>query len=147
MTDLNELNLWHAQQLVGYLWRNDLDRIGFRYDKDWLTTQLQFPVSLQLPLHENEYSPDAGVAHRFFANLLPENGAPTSHILKFQISGFRHVPGFETVLTKLAQSLALPAVDIELRTLDGLPAENPDDSFMVIKHYDRYQDEAGQVQR
>lgn len=81
---------------------------------------------------------------RFF---LPENGAPTSHILKFQISGFSRVPAFQTLLTKLAQSLGLPATDIELHTLDGLPAENPDDSFVVIERYDRYKDEADQVQR
>jgi len=249
MTDLDELNLWHEQQLVGYLWRNDLDRIGFRYDEDWLVTQPQFPISLQLPLRENEFSPDDGIAHRFFANLLPEgqaranivsslkisnsdfallkaiggecagafnilpfasvpappsdwkyellsrdrlqalirrrgqiysfgkndgapirsslagaqdkcpvllkdgeyylpeNGAPTSHILKFQVPGLSHVPAFETVLTRLAKSLDMPAVDIELRALDGLPADNPADSFVEIKRYDRYQDDSGRTHR
>lgn len=249
MTDLDELNLWYEQQLVGYLWRNDLDRIGFRYDNDWLANQPQFPISIQLPLTENEFSPDTGIAHRFFANLLPEgrarsnivsslhisnsdfallkaiggecagafnilpctsvpvppndwkyaplceerlqtliqrrgqifrfgetdgvpirmslagaqdkcpvlikdgqwylpeNDAPTSHILKFQISGFNHVPAFETVLTRLARSLGLPTVDIELRALAGLPADNPASSFVVIKRYDRYQDDAGRNRR
>lgn len=86
MTDLDELNLWHEQQLVGYIWRNDLDRIGFCYDKDWLTSQSPFPLSLKLPLREKEYSPDVGVAHRFFANLLPEGQARTNIVSSLNIS-------------------------------------------------------------
>jgi serine/threonine-protein kinase HipA len=249
MIDADELNLWYEQQLVGYLWRNDLDRIGFRYDNDWLTSELRFPISLQLPLIEEEFSPDEGIAHRFFSNLLPEgqartniinslkmpdsdfallkaiggecagafnilpymsvpmlqtdweytkfsderlktlinrrgqifsfrnddnvpirlslagaqdkcpvlnkdgefflpeNEAPTSHILKFQIVGFQHVPAYEVILMKLAQSLKLPVADIELQILDGLPADNPDESFVVIERYDRVSDDEGNIHR
>lgn len=78
---------------------------------------------------------------------LPENGAPTSHILKFQIAGFSHVPAFETLLTNLAHSLGLPAVEIALRALHGMPADDPDSSFLVIKRYDRYEDAAGHTRR
>ncbi len=240
MTGIDDLNLWHEDKLVGFLWKNDLDRIGFRYDNNWLTNESRFPISLQLPLGDTEFTPDEGVAHRFFSNLLPEGGArinivnslkipnsdfallraiggecagalnilpymstpvpksdwkyeklskerlttlisrngkiysfnakddspirlslagaqdkcpvlmkedeyflpeneaPTSHILKFQIADFSHIPAYETVLMKLAGSLALPVADIELRGLDGLPADNPKKSFAVIKRYDRY---------
>ncbi len=249
MSNIDELNLWYEQQLVGYLWRNDLDRIGFRYDDFWLRNESCFPISLQLPLRKAEFLPDEGVAHRFFANLLPEgqartnivnslkitdsdfallkaiggecagafnilpytseplsatewkyktlseeelqtlinrqgqiysfanneglplrlslagaqnkcavlikedafflpeNEAPTSHILKFQIAGFNHVPAYETVLMKLAQSLGLPVAEIELRALGGLPADNPEHSFVVIKRYDRVRDDVGNIRR
>jgi len=249
MSNTDELNLWYEQQLVGYLWRNDLDRIGFRYDDDWLRNESRFPISLQLPLRETEFSPDEWFAHRFFANLLPEgqaraniinslkiadsdfallkaiggecagafnilpytseplpttewkyktlseeklrtlinrqgqiysftnneglpprlslagaqnkcavlikedvfflpeNEAPTSHILKFQIPGFNHVPAYETVLMKLAQSLGFPIAEIELHALDGSPADNPEQSFVVIKRYDRVQDDTGNIRR
>ncbi len=249
MTDTNELNLWYEEQLVGYLWKNDLDRIGFHYDNDWLMEESSFPISLQIPLIEDEFLPDEGIAHRFFANLLPEglartniikslkiadsdfsllkaiggecagalnilpytsvpvpqkdwtyttlsdenlralinrrgqvysfrnsndmpirlslagaqdkcpvfikngalslpdNGAPTSHILKFQVTDLRHVPAYETILMKLASSLELSVADIELRALDGLPGENPEKSYVIIERYDRFQDNEGILHR
>tara|TARA_R110002072_G_scaffold74374_4_gene176277 strand:- start:47960 stop:49255 length:1296 start_codon:yes stop_codon:yes gene_type:complete len=247
MADIDELNLWHGQDLVGYIWKNDLDRIGFRYDVDWLRYELQFPISLQLPLTENEYSPDEGVAHRFFANLLPEgqartnivnslkipnsdfsilraiggecagafsvlpyisepkqqkdwkyeplaeeqlktlidrkgqiynfkqsdgapirlslagaqdkcpilvregeffipeNEAPSSHILKFQVSDLTHMPAYETILMRLARTIGLPVVEVELKSLEGNPADNPAKSFILITRYDRVWDETGEV--
>jgi len=249
MTGIDELNLWYEQDLVGYIWKNDLDRIGFRYDVDWLKHESQFPVSLQLPLTENEYSPDEGVAHRFFANLLPEgqartnivnslkipnsdfsilraiggecagafsvlpytsepkpqkdwkyerlteeklktlidrrgqiysfvqsdgasirlslagaqdkcpilvkngeffipeNEAPSSHILKFQIADLTHIPAYETILMRLARTIGLPAVEVELKSLEGEPADNPTKSFILITRYDRVLDETGVVHR
>ena len=249
MVDTDELNVWYEQQLVGFLWKNDLDRMGFRYDKGWLENELGFPISVQLPLQELEYSPDQGIAHRFFANLLPEgqartsivnslkipnsdfalvkaiggecagalsilpynasplspddwqyellttdklsqlikrrgpiysfskktrvqvrlslagaqdklpilikngefflpqNEAPTSHILKFTVTGLSHVPAYETVLTMLARKINLPVVEMKLQTLTGLPTERPDDSFVVIKRYDRVVDEEGKIRR
>ena len=74
MTDTDSLNVWYGDQLVGQLWRNRQGLIGFRYDEDWLTPG-KFAVSLQLPLQENDYpAEEGGIAHRFFANLLPEAG-------------------------------------------------------------------------
>lgn len=243
----DELNLWYEDQLVGFLWRNDLDRIGFRYDKEWISSESSFPISLQLPLIEDEFSPDEGKAHRFFANLLPEgqartnivsnlkisnsdfellreiggecagalnilsfteepknnykyeklsknklhdlirgrgqiyrsredhnvpirlslagaqdkcavllkNGnlllphgeAPSSHILKFQVTDLSHVPAYETVLTKLAQHIGLPTVDVELRSLEGAAGENPEKTYIVIKRYDRYENNEGRIHR
>ena len=247
MISTDELNLWYENNLVGYVWRNDLDRIGFRYDKDWLNNDFCFPVSLQLPLTEDEFSPDEGKAHRFFANLLPEgrartniiselkiadsdfellreiggecagalsllpvadepeqeheyeeltedklselikgrgkiyyyrdnkktttrlslagaqnkcgvllkdeklllpiNEAPSSHILKFQISDLKHVPAYETLLTHLAKQIGLAVVDVELCSLTGSPADDPDNTFIIIKRYDRIEGENGKIHR
>ena len=245
--DNNTLNLWHEQQLVGSLWINDLDRIGFRYDETWLQQTTAFPISLKLQLADGEFAPDERHAHRFFANLLPEgqariniinslkiansdfallraiggecagafnilpttsepkktedwqyvefpeaelkklilrrgkvirhgdekaepvrlslagaqdkcpllvkeskfflptNEAPTSHILKFQITDLRHVPAYETILMRLARSIGLEVAEIELKALGGAPANNPDESFVMIKRYDRVADGDGNV--
>ena len=80
MSDPDSLNLWHEQRLVGQLWRNPVGAIGFRYDPEWITGG-GFAVSRSLPLAVREFAPEAGVAHRFFANLLPE-GTVREHIVR-----------------------------------------------------------------
>ena len=71
MLDLDGLNIWSNQQLVGYLWRNTQGLIGFRYADEWLT-QGGYAISQTLPLQYEDFAPETDVAHRFFANLLPE---------------------------------------------------------------------------
>jgi len=71
MIDPDFLNVWYENKLVGFLWRNAAGAIGFRYSEDWLDDD-SFVVSQTLPAREDEYSPDDGIAHRFFGNLLPE---------------------------------------------------------------------------
>ncbi len=72
MSDLDWLHVRHEQRLVGTLWRNAIGAMGFRYDAEWITGG--FTISQSLPLATGEFPPDAVVAHRFFANLLPEGG-------------------------------------------------------------------------
>lgn len=74
MLDPDGLNVWNDQRLVGYLWRNSQGLMGFRYDDEWLV-QGGFAVSHTLPLQTGEFAPTSDLAHRFFANLLPEGGA------------------------------------------------------------------------
>ena len=73
MLDPDGLNVWSDQQLVGYLWRNTQGLIGFRYEEEWLA-QGEFAISHTLPLQQKDFTPEDGLAHRFFANLLPEGG-------------------------------------------------------------------------
>ncbi len=74
MTNGNSLNVWRGNDLAGYLWRNEQGLIGFRYDENWLV-QEKFAISLKLPLQKDDYpAEEGGIAHRFFANLLPEAG-------------------------------------------------------------------------
>ncbi len=80
MIDPDALNVWNEQRLVGYLWRNRIGYIGFRYDPAWITTG-GFAVSCTLPLTTDDFVPEDGVAHRFFANLLPEGGV-RDHIVR-----------------------------------------------------------------
>ena len=72
----DRLNVWHEERLLGVLWRDGQRRIGFRYDKSW-TAPEGFAISRSLPLPQQaqasqEFSPQQDIAHRFFANLLPE---------------------------------------------------------------------------
>lgn len=80
MSDSDALNLWHERSLVGRLWRNTAGAIGFRYDPEWGAGG-GFAVSRSLPPAAGEFAPEAGIAHRFFANLLPE-GAVREHIVR-----------------------------------------------------------------
>lgn len=86
MDDPDSLNIWWDKQLVGYLWRNKQGLIGFRYDENWLAQQ-KFSISLKLPLREEEYAAEeGGIAHRFFANLLPEANVRAQIIRELKIA-------------------------------------------------------------
>ncbi len=238
MIDPDALNVWFDDCLVGYLWRNPVGAIGFRYEPDWINNN-GFAISLTLPLTTEDFSCDASVAHRFFANLLPEGGvrehivrdlkipntdfdllraiggecagalsilpvertpsddrsyrplpgkelaqliarrgqiyaawpkdkrprlslagaqdkcpvlirdghyflpegeAPTSHILKFELTDYRHLPAYETFTSLLARQIGLPVVDIELHSVEKR-------FYAQIERYDRVRDEHGEVQR
>lgn len=237
MIDPDALNIWNEQSLVGYLWRNPLGYIGFRYDDQWLE-QGGFAISCTLPLGHNDFTPEDSIAHRFFANLLPEGGAreqivrdlkiantdfdllraiggecagalsvlpveqqpsteykyhpitdeelanmvarrghvhtwsaserprlslagaqnkcpilvqegtfllplkasPSSHILKFELADYRHIPAYEVFTTLLAGAAGLPVVDIQLRIVGKT-------HYTLIERYDRQRDEHGQQVR
>jgi serine/threonine-protein kinase HipA len=59
----------YEQRAVGVVRDDERGRFCFRYDPRWLAGTA-FPISLSLPLREEEYVEDA--AHAFFSNLLPE---------------------------------------------------------------------------
>lgn len=64
----DELNVWFENEIVGYLWRDSLGIMSFKYDTSWN----KFPLSISLPLNK---TPNSLIEHRFFANLLPEGSA------------------------------------------------------------------------
>lgn len=235
MSDI--LLVWYEDRLVGKLFRNEIDQIGFRYDEKWIKDG--FSISNQLPLTIMEYSSHTGVAHRFFANLLPEanarrhllrdlkisnsdfellkaiggecagalsilpedhavnlkshyqkltdedihkivlrkgntvgftseknrprlslagaqdkcavyfdgkhfflpkDTASSTHILKFEITDYRHIPAYEYFLTQLAKTIDLPVVNCELKKSDGL-------YFLLIERYDRIVKSDKKIQR
>ncbi len=80
MIDPDALNVWFEDRLVGYLWRNPAGAMEFRYDPDWIDTG-GFAISWSLPLTTEDFSAQDNVAHRFFANLLPE-GSVREHIVR-----------------------------------------------------------------
>ncbi len=80
MIDPDALNVWNEQHLVGYLWRNQFGYIGFRYSSEWISAG-GFAISRTLPLGTDDFATEDGIAHRFFANLLPEGGV-REHIVR-----------------------------------------------------------------
>ena len=238
MIDPDGLNVWCGQDLVGYLQRNSQGRISFEYEPKWLDSPNNFPVSITLPLRHEPFSAEEGLAHRYFANLLPEGGsreqivrdlkipdtdfdllraiggecagalsllqaehgpsekseyqelspedlanlvrrkgqpstwkaadrprlslagaqnkcpvlirdgkyflstkeAPSSHILKFEIAGYKHLPAFETFTMLLARAVGLPTADITLEFAGKI-------TFACVRRYDRAFGKAGEIER
>lgn len=71
---------------------------------------------------------------------LPQGEAPSSHILKFELADYRHLPAYETFTTQLAAAIDLPVVDTTLRSIGKT-------RYAQIARYDRLADERGEVQR
>lgn len=84
MSPENSLHVWFGLDLVGKLWRGSTEMIGFSYEKTWINKG--FAISQQLPLNIADYSPESGVAHQFFVNLLPEAGARSQVVRDLKIS-------------------------------------------------------------
>lgn len=244
MIDHDSLNVWCGESLVGYLWRNSVGQIGFNYADEWLESTNSFQLSIALPLRVEEYSPEEGFAHRFFANLLPEGGAreqivrdlkisnadfdllraiggecagalsllrteqvpstdykyqklsdeelanlvkrkgqpstwkgndrprlslagaqskcpvlfrngeyflpqnesPSTHILKFEITDYRHLPAYETFTTYLAASIGLEVVEISLQYATKTNDKNQEPYARILR-YDRAINDEGQIVR
>ena len=72
--------------------------------------------------------------------LLPLGESPSTHILKFEIAGYRNVPAYETHTTLLARACGLAAVNIELRAIDGV-------YYTIMERYDRLWGDDGEVVR
>lgn len=85
MIDPDGLNVWCNQDLVGHIWRDTQGRMGFNYAQEWLSSTNHFAISCQLPLQKDEFLPQHHLAHRFFANLLPEGGAREQVVRDFKI--------------------------------------------------------------
>lgn len=84
MIDPDGLNVWYGQKIVGYLQQNTQGQISFTYDQDWLIQG--FSISCTLPLQAEDFTAQEGIAHRFFANLLPEAGAREQIVRELKIA-------------------------------------------------------------
>ncbi len=80
------------------------------------------------------------VLFRDGAFFLPEGGAASSHIVKFEVPKYRHLPAYETFTMMLAEAVGLPVVDIEWRAVG-------ETSYALIKRYDRREDGDGRIAR
>jgi serine/threonine-protein kinase HipA len=65
------LNVFLNSRLVGQLRRETSGAIAFRYDRSWIEWAQAIPVSLSLPMREQEYTGAPVIA--VFENLLPDN--------------------------------------------------------------------------
>jgi serine/threonine-protein kinase HipA len=71
---------------------------------------------------------------------LPQGEAPSSHILKFELADYRHVPAYEAFTMHLANAVDLPVVEIHLRRIE-------ERRFAEIRRYDRIPDDTGEIRR
>lgn len=71
---------------------------------------------------------------------LPEHQAPSSHILKFELTNYRNVPAYETYTMHLARAIGLPVVNIDLRSTGKT-------RYTLIERYDRQTNDQGRVFR
>ena len=71
---------------------------------------------------------------------LPRRESPSSHILKFELPDYRHLPAYETFSTLLAGAIGLPVVDIRLRSIAAT-------RYALIERYDRHKDQRNQIAR
>lgn len=71
---------------------------------------------------------------------LPQGETPSSHILKFELADYRHVPAYETFTMHLAAAVDLPVVEIHLRRIE-------ESRFAEIRRYDRIPDDTGEIRR
>lgn len=72
--------------------------------------------------------------------LLPQGESPSSHILKFEVPGYRNVPAYETFTTMLAEAAGLPVVKIRMRSVDK-------NRYTIMERYDRFQNGDGELTR
>ena len=71
---------------------------------------------------------------------LPQGEAPSSHILKFELADYRHLPAYETFTMQLAAAVDLPVVKLHLRRIG-------ERRFAEIRRYDRIPDDTGEIRR
>jgi serine/threonine-protein kinase HipA len=72
------LNVFINGRLVGLLRREATGAISFRYAQDWLDWQSTFPISLSLPLREDQYV--GAPVFNVFDNLLPDGEATRKRV-------------------------------------------------------------------
>lgn len=121
--DPDGLNVWNNQQPVGYLWRNAQGLIGFRYGEEWLA-QGGFPISCTLPLKHGDFAPEENLAHRFFANLLPEGNARDRIVRDLGIADtdfdlLRAIGGECAGALSILQTEHRPSTECEYREISG----------------------------
>ena len=85
MTDPDTMGVWSGQRRVGRLRRNSFGYMSFRYNPEWISGG-GFAISRSLPLGTEEFTAEKGVAHRFFANILPEDRFREQVVLNLKTS-------------------------------------------------------------
>lgn len=71
---------------------------------------------------------------------LPQGAAPSTHIIKFEIDGVRHIPAYEYLLSQLAKEVGLLTVDCQFKKIN-------DKTFLLVKRYDREIESNGEIRR
>ena len=70
----------------------------------------------------------------------PQDASPSTHILKFELADYRHVPVYEYFMAQLASTINLPVVECQLENVEG-------SYYLLIKRYDRISDDHSNIYR
>jgi serine/threonine-protein kinase HipA len=71
---------------------------------------------------------------------LPLDATPSTHILKFEVTGYRNIPVYEYFIMQLASAVGLPVAEAQLH-------QNDNDYYLLIKRYDRILKSHKEVER
>lgn len=71
---------------------------------------------------------------------LPQEGAASTHIIKFTSKHYKNVPAFETVMGAIARKVGIDIAPIEFH-------QHPKGNYLLIERYDRYRDSNGWIER
>lgn len=102
---VKKLSVFWGEHLVGHLWLDPRRRFIFQYDSSWLKRANVVPISLSLPLKEEEYGDD--LSRPFFANLLPEADVRKALSKNFGISETNDFALLEAVGGECAGAISL----------------------------------------
>lgn len=81
----DRLLVWHGADVVGELYLGaDGRSIGFDYRPAWIDSGL--PISNSLPLADASFPAEAGRAHLWFGNLLPEEGSRAALVKRLGVA-------------------------------------------------------------
>lgn len=130
--DRQPSNQWRYRSLTG----NDLDNLVTRRGRIYAPWPADERPRLSLAGAQNKCPVLVGDDQYF----LPQGESPSSHILKFELADYRHLPAYEVFTTRLAASVDLPVVDITLRSIGKT-------RYAQITRYDRPRNERGAVWR
>ncbi len=71
---------------------------------------------------------------------LPQDGAASTHIIKFTVKDYKNVPAFETLMAAIARKAGIDVAPTKFY-------QHPNGNYLLIERYDRYRDSDGWVER
>jgi serine/threonine-protein kinase HipA len=71
---------------------------------------------------------------------IPRDASPSSHILKFEVAGYRNIPVYEYFMMMLGRLVGLPVAQVDLKKTDA-------QYYLLIKRYDRVLEDNNAIKR
>jgi serine/threonine-protein kinase HipA len=124
----NNLNVYLKDRHIGCLKKQD-SRLNFRYSKEYLSLDSAQPISVSIPLSDNEYSHE--IVHPFFSGLLPDEPART------RLAKYLHISSkntFELLKAIGGECAGAISVSQEEQLIDN----NTKNAYRILKNDEAY---------
>ncbi|HND84232.1 MAG TPA: type II toxin-antitoxin system HipA family toxin [Pseudobdellovibrionaceae bacterium] len=95
---MKTLNIFYEGDLVGKFSQNEKMIHSFQYNQKWILNEHAFPISISMPLGENQFDNKTTLA--FFENLLPEGN------VRALLARWHHSDGVFSTLAKYGEDCA-----------------------------------------